>query len=105
MMATALTDTKKEREKIPRDISSVIMSRWYRAPEVILTFPLYNQGCDIWSLGCIAAELIFCSSTYASSSNFDNRKRFIFQGDSCFPISHAKHLKKNEKNESVSAND
>jgi dual specificity tyrosine-phosphorylation-regulated kinase 2/3/4 len=37
-------------------IYSYIQSRYYRAPEVILG---YDYGCpiDIWSLGCVLAEL------------------------------------------------
>jgi len=33
-----------------------IQSRFYRAPEVILGTP-YDQGIDMWSLGCVLAEL------------------------------------------------
>lgn len=38
------------------DLSSYVQSRSYRAPEVILGLP-YNQKIDVWSLGCILAEL------------------------------------------------
>ncbi|KAK9861667.1 hypothetical protein WJX84_010633, partial [Apatococcus fuscideae] len=38
-------------------LSSYVQSRSYRAPEVILGIP-YNQKVDIWSLGCILAELL-----------------------------------------------
>lgn len=38
-------------------LSSYVQSRSYRAPEVILGLP-YNQTVDIWSLGCIVAELL-----------------------------------------------
>jgi dual specificity tyrosine-phosphorylation-regulated kinase 2/3/4 len=37
-------------------LSSYVQSRSYRAPEVILGLP-YGQKIDIWSLGCIIAEL------------------------------------------------
>eukprot|EP00929_Paragymnodinium_shiwhaense_P117612 TRINITY_DN8843_c0_g1_i2.p1 TRINITY_DN8843_c0_g1~~TRINITY_DN8843_c0_g1_i2.p1 ORF type:complete len:1073 (+),score=251.67 TRINITY_DN8843_c0_g1_i2:149-3367(+) len=37
-------------------LSSYVQSRSYRAPEVILGLP-YDQKVDIWSLGCIIAEL------------------------------------------------
>lgn len=38
-------------------MSSYVQSRSYRAPEVILGLP-YHQTVDIWSLGCILAELL-----------------------------------------------
>lgn len=37
-------------------LSSYVQSRSYRAPEVIIGLP-YDQKVDIWSLGCILAEL------------------------------------------------
>ncbi len=37
-------------------LSSYVQSRSYRAPEVILGLP-YDQKVDVWSLGCILAEL------------------------------------------------
>ena len=33
-------------------------SRWYKAPEMILGSRSYDQSVDIWSLGCIYAELL-----------------------------------------------
>lgn len=38
-------------------LSSYVQSRSYRAPEVILGLQ-YNQKIDIWSLGCILAEMV-----------------------------------------------
>lgn len=32
--------------------------RWYRAPEIMLNWMHYNQTVDIWSVGCIMAELL-----------------------------------------------
>ena len=41
----------EERESLP-----YMQSRFYRSPEVILGSP-YDEGIDMWSLGCILAEL------------------------------------------------
>ena len=35
-----------------------VITRWYRAPEVILNASEYTKAVDIWSIGCIAAELL-----------------------------------------------
>jgi mitogen-activated protein kinase 1/3 len=35
-----------------------VVTRWYRAPEVILMSDIYSYGIDIWALGCIFAELL-----------------------------------------------
>ena len=32
--------------------------RWYRAPELLCESPHYGKGVDIWSVGCIFAELL-----------------------------------------------
>jgi len=41
---------------ISDDLTSYVQSRSYRAPEVILGLP-YNENIDVWSLGCVVAEL------------------------------------------------
>ena len=35
-----------------------VSTRWYRAPEVILSWRKYTAAIDVWSVGCILAELI-----------------------------------------------
>jgi serine/threonine protein kinase len=35
-----------------------VVSRWYRAPEVMLTFKEYTRAIDIWSVGCVLAEML-----------------------------------------------
>lgn len=37
--------------------SSIVNTRQYRAPEVILGFPRWSYPSDLWSAGCIIAEL------------------------------------------------
>ena len=34
------------------------MFRWYRAPEVMLNSRSYSVSMDMWSVGCILAEMI-----------------------------------------------
>jgi serine/threonine protein kinase len=41
-----------------------IVTRWYRPPEVLLCSRQYNKAVDIWSAGCIFAELILPPSPH-----------------------------------------
>ena len=34
-----------------------VITLWYRAPEILLGSRHYSTGVDIWSIGCIMAEL------------------------------------------------
>lgn len=42
--------------KTDQQVYTYVQSRFYRAPEVVLRIP-YTTKVDIWSLGCIVAEL------------------------------------------------
>lgn len=35
-----------------------VVTLWYRAPEILLGSKFYTTGVDIWSLGCIFAEMV-----------------------------------------------
>eukprot|EP00457_Paulinella_chromatophora_P004564 gb/GEZN01004576.1/.p1 GENE.gb/GEZN01004576.1/~~gb/GEZN01004576.1/.p1 ORF type:complete len:500 (+),score=60.29 gb/GEZN01004576.1/:134-1501(+) len=39
-------------------MSNYIATRWYRAPEVILSGQKYTKAVDMWAVGCILAELV-----------------------------------------------
>ena len=39
-------------------LTEYVATRWYRAPEVLLNYETYGTPIDIWSVGCILAELI-----------------------------------------------
>lgn len=66
-----------------RRLSNNVVTREYRAPEVILTLKAYDQAVDIWSLGCILAELIRKVENGSSKRGVS----CLFNGSSCYPIS------------------
>lgn len=39
-------------------MTGYVSTRYYRAPEVMLTWRRYNAEIDIWSAGCIFAEML-----------------------------------------------
>jgi len=48
----------KKASFLQRRKSNAIVSLWYRAPEIILGSEDYFLGVDMWSVGCIFAELM-----------------------------------------------
>ena len=44
-------------EETTTTLTEYVVTRWYRAPEVILNASHYTNALDVWSLGCIAYEI------------------------------------------------
>ena len=57
-----------------------VVSRWYRAPEVILVEKFYGKEMDVWSLGCVFAEML-------GMMHPGTERSALFPGASCFPLS------------------
>ncbi|MEW5301695.1 MAG: hypothetical protein WDW36_004538 [Sanguina aurantia] len=51
--------------------SSVVSTRHYRAPEVILGIP-WSFPCDIWSIGCILVELVTGEALFQTHENMEH---------------------------------
>merc|ERR1719158_1575660 len=49
-----LARTNSEKEYM----TEYVVTRWYRAPELLLSCAEYTAAIDIWSVGCIFAELL-----------------------------------------------
>lgn len=45
-------------EKNTGFLTEYVATRWYRAPEIMLSFQSYTKAIDVWSIGCILAELL-----------------------------------------------
>ena len=69
--------------KLERKMSMHVVTRWYRAPELVL-MQNYDYAIDIWSVGCIFAELLNCMREHCDSSEC---RRPLFPGSSCYPLS------------------
>ncbi|KAJ6573352.1 CMGC/MAPK protein kinase [Mycena sp. CBHHK59/15] len=39
-------------------MTEYVATRWYRAPEIMLSFGKYTTAIDLWATGCILAELV-----------------------------------------------
>ncbi|XP_078535237.1 mitogen-activated protein kinase 12 [Lissotriton helveticus] len=54
-----------------REMTGYVVTRWYRAPEVILNWMHYTQTVDIWSVGCIMAEMFTGRPLFKGNDHLD----------------------------------
>lgn len=59
-----------------RTVYSYIQSRFYRSPEVLLGHA-YTTAIDMWSLGCVAAELFLGLPLFPGASEYDLLQRMV----------------------------
>jgi len=45
--------------------------RWYKAPEILYGNKKYTEAVDMWSVGCILAELLDGCPIFPGSTDFD----------------------------------
>ena len=101
-MAKRLVRSKDSRKNMKRELTGHVVTRWYRAPELILLEKDYGPAIDMWSVGCIFAELL--GMMKESAPTYLDRKP-LFPGKSCFPLSPDKHVKEERKGFPFSKND
>ena len=54
-MARGLSSSPEEHSTF---MTEYVATRWYRAPELMLSFSEYTYAIDLWSVGCIFAEML-----------------------------------------------
>jgi cell division cycle 2-like protein len=60
------------------DITQLVVTLWYRAPELLLGAKKYSTEIDMWSIGCIFAELIHHAPLFDGKGEIDQLAK-IFQ--------------------------
>ncbi|OVA20320.1 Protein kinase domain [Macleaya cordata] len=59
------------------DLTSCVGTRWFKAPELLYGSVDYGQEIDLWSLGCIFAELLMLEPLFPGTSDIDQLSRII----------------------------
>ncbi|MEQ2304472.1 Mitogen-activated protein kinase 13 [Ameca splendens] len=59
------------------EMTGYVVTRWYRAPEVILNWMHYTQTVDIWSVGCIMAEMISGKTLFKGKDYMDQLSQIM----------------------------
>jgi serine/threonine protein kinase len=54
-----------------RELEFGVVTQWYRSPELLLHNDYYDVGVDIWSAGCVIAEMVNGSALFQGDSDMD----------------------------------
>jgi len=60
-----------------KSYTNEVVTLWYRAPDVLMGSRNYSTSVDIWSVGCIFAELLNGKPLFTGSSNKDQLKKIF----------------------------
>lgn len=65
----------------------VVVTIWYRAPELLMGAKHYNKAIDCWAVGCVMAELIGLRPLFkGEEAKLDSKKNVPFQRDQLIKI-------------------
>lgn len=70
-------DKKNQQANEGSELTEYVITRWYRAPEVILCPSEYSKAVDVWSIGCILAELLGRKPLFPGEHYLDQVQRII----------------------------
>jgi len=61
-----------------RDYTTLVVTRWYRPPELLLQLRRYTPAIDMWGAGCVFAELFECKPILEGKTDV-NQAELIFE--------------------------
>lgn len=69
-------------------LTEYVSTRWYRAPELLVSHATYSTGIDIWAIGCIFVELLTGKALFNGKNEYDMLRLILkmFQGSEDLPL-------------------
>ena len=61
----------------PTMSTAYVQSRWYRAPELMMNWNAAAKALDMWSVGCIFAELLARKPLFCGNGHIDHLRCII----------------------------
>jgi len=58
-------------------LTDYVATRWYRAPEILLGSTRYSFAVDMWSMGCILAEMLQGKPLFPGSSTINQIEKIV----------------------------
>jgi cell division cycle 2-like len=74
-------------------LTPVVVTLWYRAPEILLGDVEYSAAIDVWSVGCILGELLLGQPLFPGQGEIDQLDRIVKTLGAFSPDKHP-HLSK-----------
>ncbi len=59
------------------EMTGYVATRWYRAPEIMLNWMHYHQTVDMWSVGCIMAEMLTGKTLFPGTDHIDQLTKIL----------------------------
>lgn len=68
-------------------LSEYVSTRWYRAPELLVTHANYGPEIDVWAIGCIFVELLTGKALFNGKNELDMLRLILkmFSGSEDLP--------------------
>ena len=77
-LARGVLDNDQMRDSTKRPLlTEYVVTRWYRAPEIMLACHEYDKPVDVWSTGCILAELLARKPFFPGEDYIDQVSIFL----------------------------
>ncbi len=58
-------------------MTQYVVTRWYRAPELLMNFVVHTNKVDVWAVGCIYMELVGRRVFFQGRDPLDQLKRIL----------------------------
>ena len=70
-----------------------VASRYFKGPELLVDYQMYDYSLDMWSLGCMLASMIFRKEPFFHGhDNYDQVNLYI-TNEICPDVSHTLYLR------------
>lgn len=60
-----------------KQFTPIVVTLWYRAPELLLGAKQYSTHIDVWSVGCIFGELLGMEAMFPGKSEIDQLNKIF----------------------------
>ena len=67
----------------PANLTQLVVTLWYRSPELLLGTKVYDGAVDMWSLGCIMGELLLKDALLQGKNEVDQLSKVSASSSRC----------------------